>query len=225
MAEDDGEPIAIPLTMKIISRFDATAADWDNNPVRVDLARSVGAKIAQSVPPEPHWHVLDYGAGTGLLTLCLQPLVSSILAVDSSVGMLETLSHKLTSAGLTNVSVCRWDLESQLLQQSGFDLVVSSMTLHHLRDVPLVFNRLVDVLKPGGWLAVADLDVEDGSFHGASKDVFHCGFDRQRITEWLIAAGLQGVSIGDAHTITKPDSTGQLRSYQVFLATGQKRVG
>jgi ubiquinone/menaquinone biosynthesis C-methylase UbiE len=210
--------------MKGTSRFDEAASQWDNNPVRVELARAVGAAIERAVPLQSHWHVLDYGAGTGLLTLCLQPRVGSVLAMDSSSGMLEALSRKLSGASIGNVRPCLWDLERQAFRETGVDLVVSSMTLHHLRDVPLVFGRLAEALNPGGWLAVADLDVEDGSFHGESQDVFHHGFDREQIAGWLGEAGFSDARVGDAHTMTKPDSAGQARAYGVFLATAQKRV-
>jgi ubiquinone/menaquinone biosynthesis C-methylase UbiE len=204
------------------SHFDEAAAQWDNDQPRVELARAVGAAVARAVPLRPDWRALDYGAGTGLLTLNLQPRVASMVALDSSTGMLEKLAQKLAAAGIGNVRTRVWDLETRPFPETGFDLVVSSMTLHHLRDVPLVFGRLADLLKPGGWLAAADLDSEDGSFHRNVDGVFHHGFDRSQVAEWLADAGFARVSIRDAHSMVKPASTGQLRAYGVFLAVGQK---
>jgi tRNA (cmo5U34)-methyltransferase len=204
------------------SRFDEVAQQWDNNPTRVDLARAVGEAIGRALPIQQHWRALDYGAGTGLLTLNLEPLVASIVALDSSVGMLEKLSQKLAAARIDNVRAQLWNLEEQPFPEDGFDLIASSMTLHHLRNVPLVFSRLTALLKPGGWLAVADLDSEDGTFHSAMDDVFHRGFERNRIAEWLGDCGLSSVKLSNAHSITKPASTGELRTYGVFLAVGRK---
>ncbi len=96
------------------------------------------------------------------------------------------------------------------------------MTLHHLRNVPLVFSRLAKILNPGGWLAVADLDTEDGSFHGQADDVFHQGFARRQIAEWLANASFTSISVHDGHTMSKPASTGEVRSYDIFLAVAQK---
>jgi tRNA (cmo5U34)-methyltransferase len=208
--------------LKMASRFDDAAAQWDSNPGRVDLARAVGAAIALSVPLQPDWRVLDYGAGTGLLTLHLQPRVASLVALDASTGMLDKLRQKLDADRINNVQTRHWDLQAQPFPETGFNLIVSSMTLHHLRDVPLVLNRLVALLKPGGWLAVADLDTEDGSFHGNAADVFHLGFARRQVAEWFADVGLTGVSVKDAHSMVKPSSTGQVRAYGVFLAVGQK---
>lgn len=208
--------------MKTLSRFDQAAAQWDNNPGRVNLARAVGEAIARVIPLQPNWRALDYGAGTGLLTLNLQPRVGSLLALDSSKGMLEKLNQKLAASGISNVRVQHWDLAAKPYSDSGFDLVVSSMTFHHLHDVPLVLGRLTLLLRPGGWLAIADLDTEDGSFHGDAPDVFHRGFARSQISEWLNHAGLARVSVNDAHSMQKETAPGEVRSYSVFLAVGQK---
>ena len=205
--------------MKTESRFDKEAAQWDDNPTRVELARALGAGIRRAIKLEPAWRALDYGAGTGLVTLSLQPHVASIAAVDMSAGMLEMLDKKAAAADIRNVQTRLWDLESRPYPETGFDLVVSSMTLHHLRNVPLVFQRFAAMLKPGGWLAVADLDSENGTFHRDAKDVYHNGFDRQEIQKWLREAGFANISIGDAHRVEKSDALGQPHSYGVFLAT------
>jgi len=204
------------------SRFDEAAAQWDNNPGRVELARAVGEAIGRAVPFQPGWRALDFGAGTGLVTLNIQPRVASIVAVDVSSGMLEVLEKKFAAAGIDNVQSRLWDLESRPYPETGFDLVISSMTLHHLPDVPLIFKRLAAVLKPGGWLAVADLDSEDGSFHRDVKDVYHKGFARDDIRRWLQDAGFVNISIQDAHRLEKPDAAGNHRAYGVFLATGSR---
>jgi ubiquinone/menaquinone biosynthesis C-methylase UbiE len=186
------------------------------------LARAVGEAIGRAIPFQPGWRALDYGAGTGLLSLNLQPRVASMVAVDTSTGMLEKLMQKLAAAAISNVQTRHWDLEAKPFPEAGFDLVVSSMTLHHLRNVPLVLSRLADILRPGAWLAVADLDSEDGSFHGQADDVFHHGFERGQIAGWLTNARLRWVSVSDAHSMSKPSSTGQVRSYGIFVAVGQK---
>jgi ubiquinone/menaquinone biosynthesis C-methylase UbiE len=208
--------------MKKLSHFDENAAQWDNNPTRVELARAVGAAITKAVPIGQNWRVLDYGAGTGLLTLSLQPLVGSILAMDSSAGMLEQLRNKIARTGISNIEICHWDLEKRNYAAREFDFIVSSMTFHHLRAVEPVLGRLAKVLKPGGWLAIADLDSEDGYFHADMEGVFHKGFARTEVAELLAQTGFNNVSVSDAHRVIKPDSADRLRTYGVFLAVGKK---
>ncbi len=209
--------------MKAETRFDREAAHWDSNPTRVELARAIGVRICETIELQPNWRVLDYGAGTGLVTLSIQPFVESIEAVDLSVGMLDMLAKKIASTGIPNVATRQWDLEKEPYPVADFDLVVSSMTLHHLRNVPLVFSRFAALLKPGAWLAVADLDTEDGNFHGPATDVFHHGFNRVQIGKWLGDAQFQDISVSNAHVINKSDALGQMRRYGVFLVTAKKR--
>jgi len=203
------------------SRFDQAAAQWDNSPALQALARAVGDAIRRAVPLEPPWRALDYGAGTGLVTLQILPRIAAVTAVDASAGMLDQLSKKLAASGINNVFVRQWDILSAPFPETGFDLCFSSMTLHHLRDVPLAFERFRQLLKPGGWLAMADLDTEDGSFHGPNNDVFHNGFERAAILEWLGKAGFVGAAISDAHRLLRPDASGAMRSYGIFLAAAQ----
>jgi ubiquinone/menaquinone biosynthesis C-methylase UbiE len=112
-------------SMKTISRFDEAAAQWDSNPTRIELARAVGAVIDRVIPLQRDWRTLDYGAGTGLLTLSLQPRVASILALDSSAGMLAQLHQKLAAAGIGNVQAPYWNLEDEPCPAAGFDLAVA----------------------------------------------------------------------------------------------------
>lgn len=211
--------------MKQRSRFDDEAAQWDQNPGRVEVARAVGSLICRKTAIQRGWRVLDYGAGTGLLTLCLQPFAAEITALDTSDGMAAELRRKLAAACIENVQVRLWDLGVEPYPSSGFDLVVSSMVMHHISDVPLVLKRMGQVLRPGGYLAVADLDAEDGSFHADPQGVYHRGFERAQIADWLRKAEVTEIDICDGHSIRKPNAAGQPRSYGVFLALARKSLG
>jgi len=204
------------------SIFDQRAADWDNNPGRIVLAQHIAAAMLRAVPFASTWRVLDCGAGTGLLTLNLLPHVAEICATDASTGMLEQLKKKLTVAGIRNVTALTWDAEAEPCPASGFDLVCSSMVLHHLRDVPAALQRMAAALRPGGWLAVADLETEDGSFHPDPAGVHHHGFAPERVTRGLAAAGCADISIRTAYTLTKPDAGGREHRYPIFLATARR---
>jgi len=201
--------------------FDQRAAGWDNNPGRVALARAVVAAIRDAVPLRPDMRVMDFGAGTGLVTLGLLDDVGEITAVDASAGMLRVLAEKTAVWGSHRVRTLRCDVSTEALPQAAFDLVVSSMTLHHLPDVPAVLKRLRASLRPGGWIALADLDTEDGSFHADKTGVYHCGFERAEVCRWLTGAGYAGAAARDAYRMTKPGSDGVIRDYPVFLATAR----
>jgi tRNA (cmo5U34)-methyltransferase len=213
MAEDSMDEIR--------ARFDRAAAQWDANPVRVALARAIAGAIEQRVPLRPDMTALDFGAGTGLLTLALLPRVSRLTAVDASLEMLRVLDGKLRELGIGNVRTLQADIAAGPLDLPPVDLIASSMVLHHLRDVPAVLKGLRAHLRPGGWIALADLDAEDGSFHDDPTGVFHRGFERKTVCRWLDEAGYSEPAAQEAHRIVKPRPGGGTREYSVFLATAR----
>jgi 2-polyprenyl-3-methyl-5-hydroxy-6-metoxy-1,4-benzoquinol methylase len=202
--------------------FDAVAAGWDGCPRRVLLAGAVAGAIRTRLPLRADWRLLDYGAGTGLLTLHLQPLVGGVVAMDSSKGMLEVLDGKARAAGMANVECRLCDLEAEEPPAGErFDAVVSAMTLHHLREPRLMLRTWAAMLRPGGWIAVADLEPEDGTFHDDPAGIFHHGFAAGDLLGWLVEAGLGEGKVETVHHIRKETPSGT-REYPVFLATARK---
>ena len=207
-----------------VSRFDREALLWDSNPGRVAVARAIANAIIRHVPLSRSMDIMDYGAGTGLITLSLQPLVRSITAVDTSREMLKVLGDKLLGLGADNVTTRLLDLEKTRDALGGFDAIVTSMTLHHVRDTFTLFRRFCESLKSGGWIAAADLDTEDGTFHPDSTGVHHHGFDREQLRDLLQRAGFVDIAMHDAHCFSKPGVGGKTREYSIFLATARKRA-
>ena len=199
------------------SSFDARARTWDDDPRRVKLAESIFAALERAVPLRAEWTALDYGAGTGLLALALAARVRRVLAVDSSAGMLAVLAQKAQASG-ANVETLRADFANDPLPAGPFDLVASAMTLHHVADVAGLLRKFFALLAPGGRIALADLDTEDGSFHGPdAPGVHHHGFDRAALARQLAAAGFIDVRFSDA---ARSEKNG--RVYAVFLAAARK---
>ena len=203
--------------MSDANRFDQAASTWDEQPRRVKLARAVADEIGRQVPLSRDIDVLDFGCGTGLLTLALLPLVRSVTGADTSAGMLDVLRQKVQSQGLANVETILLDPEVPLPSSVHFHLIVSSMALHHVADLAPVFKRFHEQLHPGGRVALADLDREDGSFHEDPRDVHHLGFERSEIEALLAEAGFVDLSATTA-IITSKGS----HDYPVFLIRGQK---
>lgn len=109
--------------------------------------------------PGPADACLDLGAGTGFLTLTLAGLAGSVLAVDISPVMAESLAARATQTRLGNVRTEVADLRTFRLPADSVDLVVSSYALHHLRDKDkrALVAEAARWLRPGGRMVVADM--------------------------------------------------------------------
>ena len=83
--------------------FDSEAASWDKELARVKLATDIANALTEEISMTSDMDVLDFGCGTGLLTIQLQPFVHSITAIDGSQGMLNILSQNIEKQNLTNV--------------------------------------------------------------------------------------------------------------------------
>jgi SAM-dependent methyltransferase len=133
--------------------------------------------------------------------------------------MVQVAQARIEAAGLSDrLRVVRADLTTDRLDGS-YDVVWSSMALHHVQDLDALLRSLAGLLVDGGRLAIADLDEDpDGAFHADLADFDgHHGFDRERLTEQLARAGFVHVSFVDATTILKGD-----REFGVFLCTATK---
>lgn len=208
-----------------IDRFDNVAGVWDERPGRMEMASAISDAITDAVPLRPDMQVLDFGAGTGLLTFALAPLVAHVTALDASREMVRVLEAKTHAARLDTIVPLHADIAAAPLPTGRFDLAVSAMVLHHLSDVPGVLQRLRAALCPGGWIALADLDAEDGSFHEDPTGVYHHGFDRAQVRNWLEAAGFVWSSARTAHRLTRTGRDGVQRDYTLFLAAARAKDG
>ncbi len=203
--------------------FDKVAASWDENPTRVSLAKDVAEAIKQQVTLAPDMDALDFGCGTGLLTLQLQPLVRSITGVDSSQGMLAVFKDRISQLKLTNAKAVLCDLDKGDTLTGAYHLVVSSMTLHHVEETAPLLAQFYNIMVSGGTLCLADLDSEEGQFHTDPTGVFHNGFDRPTLLKAMTNAGFVDVQDMTAAETVKPARNGEMRSFTVFLLTGRKR--
>ena len=75
------------------NRFDQQASQWDQQASRVKMAADIAEAMARALRLGSDRDLLDFGAGTGLVTLRFQPQVRKVFAFDTSVGMLRTLQE------------------------------------------------------------------------------------------------------------------------------------
>jgi ubiquinone/menaquinone biosynthesis C-methylase UbiE len=204
-----------------MTNFDERAKDWDSDPKKVKRAYAVAEAIHRAVPLTTDMSALEYGCGTGLLSFALQSDLGEITLADTSQGMLDVLSEKITAAGVTNMHPIRLDLSVDALPDGHFDLTYSLMTLHHIEDAKGILKKFHALLHPSGVLCIADLDKEDGSFHTDGTTDVHKGFERAELQKWVEEAGFVDVKFSTAFENKK--KIGDIEKvFPVFLLTARK---
>ena len=194
-----------------MSRFDKLAAEWDLNPQRVKSAKNTTTKIKELIDIGDK-NILDYGSGSGLVAFDLFEEARSIVAMDNSVGMLEEIENKIKKSDIDNITTLIHDINHEEIEKGKFDIFVSAMTMHHIKDTKLFLQKAKDGLKKGGYIAISDLESEDGSFHSQGNEgVEHFGFDIKHIRETLESIGMEVVFLEIIETISKE------RDFNIFL--------
>jgi len=195
--------------------FADKAKDWDVNEMVRALSNGIGAALKENVVFNEQMQVLDFGAGTGLLTSHVAANVAKVTAVDVSESMLEQLMEKTELKDKVE-TVCQ-DITAEALDRE-FDLIISAMAMHHVEDTDNMLQSFAKHLKPGAKVALADLDKEDGSFHPEDiEGVYHDGFEREDLRAKLESAGFSAVEFMTAHTVDKGEKV-----YPVFLVIAVK---
>jgi 2-polyprenyl-3-methyl-5-hydroxy-6-metoxy-1,4-benzoquinol methylase len=134
--------------------------------------------------------------------------------------MLEVLREKITASGVHNMNPLRLDLATDPLPDQRYDIINSMMTLHHIADTRKVLADFFTLLNRPGDLFIADLDQEDGSFHGPGFDG-HNGFNQVELTADLERTGFGQVRFWTVHEMVKQVG-GKPRSYPLFLMVAEK---
>ncbi len=214
------------------SGFDARAATWDEDPRKVARAHAIAAAIIErlgtALPSQIN--ALEYGAGTGMLSFVLAEQLAvqggnlhRVILADTSSGMRDVAGERLAAKGLAQSGgrgpdweVRDLDLARDGIPDERFHLVYSSMTLHHIPDSARAVTQMAAMLEPAGVLCIADLDAEDGSFHGGRTDIHH-GFAPELMQRMFASAGLGEVRIAPCFRVERESA-----SYDVLLSTGHR---
>ena len=106
--------------------------------------------------------VLDIGCGTGLLSLKLLEKANCLITgIDSSPEMLSIFGNKIEKLGLSDrVDIKLEDASALDFPENSFDIVASTVTLHHLKDKLPTMIKIHSVLKTGGRFVLGDIDMD-----------------------------------------------------------------
>jgi tRNA (cmo5U34)-methyltransferase len=202
--------------INIINEFDIKAAEWDNNPIHWDRSKAIAKEIIKLIPLKKEMTALEYGAGTGILSFMLKDYLREITLMDNSSEMVKIMNDKIETTKAKNLNALNFDLEHTDYNRDKFDLIFTQMVLHHVTDIENIVKKFYNLLNPGGYLAIADLYPEDGSFHGEDFNG-HKGFDIEVLTNQIRKQGFISINHRKCFVINKKMSETKTKQFDVFL--------
>jgi ubiquinone/menaquinone biosynthesis C-methylase UbiE len=143
--------------------------------------------------------VLDIGCGTGTLAIAIKPRVGAgeVHGIDASLEMIQVAKEKSAKAG-SAIDFRVALIEAIPFPDASFDLMTSSLMLHHLPDDLKAkgFLEVRRVLKPGGRFMAVDFAADSHSPLGHLLAIF--GHSRgenmvEKLTPMLKDAGFSEV--------------------------------
>ena len=199
-----------------MNEFDIKAAEWDNSPIHWDRSRAIVNEMIRLIPLNKEMTALEFGAGTGIASFLLKDYLKEITLMDSSSEMVRIINDKIKTSDAANLKELNFDLEQMDYSGGKFDLIFTQMVLHHVADIENVLMRFSKLINPGGYLAIADLYPEDGSFHGADF-TGHKGFDVEVLSNQINKSGFTDISHRQCYLINKKISDTEIKPFAVFL--------
>lgn len=195
--------------------FENKSKTYSKDSKRVRNVQTIANGIKNKISYTKDMHIMDFGSGTGLLSIEIAPYVGKITGVDMSKSMNKELEANKDLVAC-DLEILELDLSKSDIDKK-FDGIISSMTLHHVEEITELFKKFHDMLDEGGTIALSDLYTEDGTFHSEDTGVFHFGFDEEFILKCASQAGFRQVEISQVSVAKKPH-----REFPIFLLTGKK---
>jgi tRNA (cmo5U34)-methyltransferase len=199
-----------------MNEFDIKASAWDQNPMHWERSAAISNEIRNLIPVNNEMKALEYGAGTGIASFLLKDYLKEITLMDSSAEMVRITEGKIASTGVKNLKVLKLDLENESYTNGKFDLIFTQMVLHHVNDIDSIIEKFRSLLNPGGYLAVADLYEEDGSFHGEGF-TGHNGFNIENLKGIIGKHSFGNIIHSTCFVIDRKVSETETKQYEVFL--------
>ena len=174
-----------------VERFDRWADTYDRSFLQQRVFDPVHRAMMEALGPLGEERVLEVGCGTGTLTMALSERARHAIGVDPAPRMVAIAARK---ARWRSASFAVASAEELPFEDNAFGGAVASMTLHHWADAGQGLAELARVLRPGGTLAIADIDLPSPARWVLRRlGQSHAGWSRRELADFLYGAGFVAV--------------------------------
>jgi len=175
--------------------------------------KGVAEALLKLMPPMV---IADLGAGEGTISQLMAQRAKKVIAIDNSEKMVEFGTELARKHGIGNMEYRLGDLEDVPIRAGTVDLAFLSQALHHARHPHRAVEEARRILKPGGRIAVLDLNRHH--FEEAREmyaDVW-LGFTELELERYLKDGGFRNVET--AVVYKEPEAP----YFETLLGTGEK---
>ncbi|HEX4703706.1 MAG TPA: class I SAM-dependent methyltransferase [Pseudonocardiaceae bacterium] len=162
-------PVSRDRQVLLRAGFDRVAALYDRS--RPGYPSVMFDDLAELAGIGPDCRVLEIGCGTGHATLPLAQRGCHVLAVELGARLAAVASARLADFPYVRIEVA--DFDRWTTDEPAFDVVFAATAFHWL-DPASRYDRVADLLRPGGFLAVAGNEHIAGGTEQFFVDVQAC---------------------------------------------------
>ena len=202
--------------------FDIQVQVWDKDPKKIERAKVVAREIINFIQPNQKLSAFEFGCGTGLLSFELKDSFNRITLADNAEEMIKVLKEKIQVAGIKNFDPLLIELLGEDINLPMQDVVYTLMALHHIPDINSILKTFNSIITENGYLCIADLVKEDGSYHAHESNFNEQnGFDRKELTEVLLNNNFNVVFYNVCYVIERLVDN-EVKRYPLFLMISKK---
>ena len=193
--------------------FSTAAGKWDRlrgelfGP-RLDAWAIAAAIDSQSV-------IGDLGCGTGLISHTLAPWVEQVIAVDSSLAMLNAARKRLKE--IDNVDLRKGELTELPIEDAMLSVAMMVLVLPYLAEPQQAFDEAFRVTRCDGRLILLDMMPHDRNEYREELGHTWMGFSKSQIHGWMESVGW----IPERWMVLPPEP--EAKGTQIFVATASRR--
>lgn len=147
--------------------FSNWSNEYDNTLGKIGFHTDLLSMMAKHSAIRSGDKVLDIGCGTGLLSLkLLQKTDCVITGIDNSKEMMAIFQEKIKRLKLDSKITCKMmDANDLNFKKDTFEKVLSSVTLHHIKNKTRLIKKVHKMLKPKGVLVIGEIDMDTSGKH------------------------------------------------------------
>ena len=202
--------------------FNEKAKQWDQDPDRAARAKAFAAEIRKISGNKIFENALEFGCGTGNVSIMLADRCKKMILADTSEGMLDVVREKIVNMGISNMEPFLITPANPLAKINNADIVFTLLTMHHVKDLDQVFGEFSGIMGKNSLLFIGDLITEDGSFHFRDPEFDgHKGFDTENLKGLLKKHGLETISDKIFYTIDREHNS-VMKEYPLFCLAARK---